>query len=198
LIGLYLTHPQVEIDPAIPVPDWGISSRGRERIEAMLGRPWLKGLKRVVASQERKAVETARLIAESLELSYEVFPDMGENDRSSTGFLEPFAFERAADAFFAEPSVSWNGWERAVDAQARIAAAVRHVLEDSDRENEILFVGHGAVGTLLKCRLARRPISRAEDQPAGGGNIYAFSLAGLDLLCDWTPIERFESARDGS
>ena len=155
-------------------------------------------MKRVVASEERKAIETARLIAESLEVPCEVFPDMGENDRSSTGFLEPLAFERAADAFFAEPTVSWNGWERAADAQARIVTAVRRVLEDNDRGKEILFVGHGAVGTRLNCHLAQRPISRAEDQPAGGGSIYAFSLAGLRLLCDWTPVERFEGVRDGS
>jgi broad specificity phosphatase PhoE len=77
-------------------------------------------------------------------------------------------------------------------------AAVQRVLENHDRGNEILFVGHGAVGTLLKCHLARRRISRAEDQAAGGGNIYAFSLAGLDLLCDWTPVELFEGARNGS
>jgi broad specificity phosphatase PhoE len=198
LIGLYLTHPQVEIEPAIPVPEWGISNRGRERIEAILGRPWLKGLRRVVASQERKAVKTARLIADWLNMSCEVFPDIGENDRSSTGFLEPLAFERAADAFFALPTLSWNGWERAADAQERIVAAVRRILEGHDSRNQVLFVGHGAVGTLLKCHLAHRPISRVEDQPAGGGNIYAFSLAGLDLLCDWTPMERFEGARHGS
>ena len=198
MIGLYLTHPQVEIDPAIPVPEWGISSKGRERIEAILDRSWLKGLKRVVASAERKAVETARLVAGSLEIPCEVFPDMGENDRSSTGFLEPLAFERAADAFFAAPSVSWNGWECAVDAQTRIVMAVRRVLESHDRGKEILFVGHGAVGTLLKCHLAHRAISRAEDQPAGGGNIYAFSLVDLSLLCDWTPMERFEGARNES
>jgi broad specificity phosphatase PhoE len=197
LIGLYLTHPQVEIEPGIPVPQWRISDKGRARIEAILGRRWVKRLKRVVASEERKAVETGELIAASLGLPLETFSDMGENDRSSTGFLEPPAFERAADAFFARPGESWNGWERAVDAQARIVAAVERVLRQPGEAGEVLFVGHGAVGTLLKCRLARRPISRAEDQPAGGGNIYAFSLVAPALLCDWTPIEQFEDVPNG-
>lgn len=66
MIGVYLTHPQVEIDPNVPVPEWGLSSRGRERIDAILGRPWLKGLKRIVASEERKAIETGERIAASL------------------------------------------------------------------------------------------------------------------------------------
>ena len=192
MIGLYLTHPQVEIDPTIPVPEWRISSHGRARIEAVLGRPWLKDVKLVIASDERKAVDTARLIADSRALACQVFPGMGENDRSSTGFLDPPLFEKAADAFFAFPSESWNGWERAADAQARIVGAFGRALKAHRPEGNVLFVGHGAVGTLLKCHLARRPISRREDQPAGGGNIYAFPLAGSGLLCDWTPIERFE------
>lgn len=198
MIALYLTHPQVEIDPAIPVPRWRLSARGRGRVEAVLGRAWLQGVGRIVASEERKAVETAGLIVASLGLDAEVFPDMGENDRSSTGFLEPAAFERAADAFFARPDQSWNGWEKAVDAQARIVAAVEGVLRGYDPATRMLLVGHGAVGTLLKCWLAQRPISRGEDQPAGGGNVYAFSLAARELLCDWTPMEEFDDAWNGS
>lgn len=196
MIGVYLTHPQVEIDPNVPVPEWGLSSRGRERIDAILGRPWLKGLKRIVASEERKAIETGERIAASLGITCQTFPDMGENDRSATGFLKPDVFERAADAFFAHPTRSWNGWERAVDAQARIVVAVEHVLQAHDSGGDMIFVGHGAVGTLLKCHLARRPISRHEDQQPGGGNVFAFSLADRRMFCDWTPIERFEDTRD--
>ncbi len=119
-------------------------------------------------------------------------PHFGENDRSSTGFLPPEQFEAAADEFFAHPAQSWNGWETADDAQARIVEAVGHVLIDHQEDRPILFVGHGAVGTLLKCRIAGRAISRTEDQPAGGGNLFAFRLGERKLLCDWTPVERFE------
>jgi broad specificity phosphatase PhoE len=194
LIGVYLTHPQVEIDPGKPVPEWSLSSNGRDRVVDILDRPWLRATRRILSSAERKAVETAELVAEALGLSVETAAEMGENDRSSTGFLEPAAFERAADRFFAEPDLSWNGWERASDAASRITQAVDRLLATHDRKHQVLLVGHGAVGTLLKCRLAGRGISRAEDQPAGGGNIYAFSLANRRLLCDWTPMEEFRGA----
>ena len=36
-----------------------------------------------------------------------------------------------ADAFFAKPEESVRGWERAVDAQARVAAAVDDILQAS-------------------------------------------------------------------
>lgn len=190
VIGYYLTHPQVEIDPKIPVPLWRLSATGRARVETMLDRPWLRTVRRILSSDETKAVEAAAIIGARLRVPIEIDPEMGENDRSATGFLEPRAFEAAADRFFAEPEVSWNGWERAVDAADRIEQAVTRAL--ADRTGPVLLVGHGGVGTLLKCRLDGRAIARDRDQPAGGGNIFAFTLAGGGLLCDWTPMEDFD------
>lgn len=192
MIAYYLTHPQVAVDPEIPVPDWSLSPAGRARVEALRGKPWLASLRRIVSSRERKAIETAELIGVATGVAVEVRPGMGENDRSSTGFLPPEQFEAAADEFFARPARSWHGWETADDAQARIVEAVGQVLVDHPEDRPVLFVGHGAVGTLLKCRIADRPISRTQDQPAGGGNVFAFRLHERRLLCDWTPVERFE------
>lgn len=192
MIGYYLTHPQVAIDPAIPVPQWSLSERGRERIVANLEKPWLRSIRRIVASREPKAIETAELLGDRLGLPAETDRDLDENDRSATGFIPPEKFDAAADAFFAEPQKSWRGWERAVDAQLRIVGAVTRILSAHDPKQPILFAGHGGVGTLLKCHLERAPISRQKDQPAGGGNIYAFSLGDGKLLSGWTPIEQFE------
>lgn len=196
MIGYYLTHPQVQIDPTVPVPDWSLSAVGRARIEAVRGRPWLDGLRRIVSSEERKAVETAEIIAVDRGLIVEQAVGMGENDRSSAGFLPPDHFETAADAFFAAPDRSWNGWERAVDAQARIVGAIEAALAAVPDGVPILFVGHGAVGTLLKCALSGRAIARSEDQPHGGGNVFAFRLEERALLSDWTPVEQFQGELD--
>ena len=114
---------------------------------------------------------------------------MHENDRSATGYLKPDAFERMADAFFARPMENVSGWERAVDAQARIVGAVEAVLAGALPAGDVLFVGHGAVGTLLMCHLMGAPISRAHDQPAGGGNVVAFDRDTRALLHGWRPLE---------
>lgn len=192
MFAVYLTHPQVAIDPDTPVPDWGLSETGRARVEALAGKPWVAGISRIVSSAERKAVETAEILARVAGCPVETVEEMGENDRSATGFLAPPEFEAAADRFFAEPEASYRGWERAVDAQARIVTAIDRTLETHDPAFPILFVGHGGVGTLLKCHLAARPIARTEDQgPGGGGMVFGFSLVDRQLLCDWTPIESF-------
>jgi broad specificity phosphatase PhoE len=189
MFGLYITHPQVEIDPAVPVPDWGLSTIGRARAEASAGQAWVRRLTRIVSSGERKAIETSEILAAATGIKVETRETMHENDRSATGFLAPPDFEKAADWFFAHPAESYRGWERAIDAQARIVGAVDAILATHDTNKPIAFVGHGGVGTLLKCHLSGIPISRSQDQPGGGGNLFCFSLADRRISCDWTAME---------
>ena len=191
MFGVYITHPQVQIDPLVPVPRWGLSDLGRSRTSATARLEWVDALKRIISSDETKATETADILAAGSGIAVEIADDMGENDRSATGFLPPPAFEAAADWFFAHPQESYRGWERAIDAQTRIAAAVDRILETHDPALPIAFVGHGGVGTLLKCHLGNRDIARTEDQPAGGGNLFAFRLADRTLACDWTAMEEW-------
>lgn len=187
---LYLTHPQVRIEPHIPVPSWGLSDAGRARTTTLGSSVWIRRFRRVISSEEVKAREAAEILAQRLQIPVEVRPDLHENDRSSTGYLPGPEFEATADAFFASPDVSIRGWETARAAQARILRSVRAIIAE-DPCVPTLFVGHGAVGTLLKCALAGRAISRQEDQPAGGGHHFSFSLGpdALGLGHDWLPLE---------
>src|SRR6266700_8081661 len=109
----YLTHPQFKIDPAIPVPSWGLSEVGRTRTEAIAGTGRFSATTQIISSGERKAIETAEIIAAKLNVDVEVRQAMHENDRSATGFLMPDEFEAVANQFFAQPDISIRGWERA-------------------------------------------------------------------------------------
>jgi broad specificity phosphatase PhoE len=120
----YITHPDVVVDPATPVSEWRLSDRGRDRLTTMLMRPWVDGICRVVSSEERKALETVVMLADHLGVTAEVRPSTGEVDRSSTGFVPADEHERLADECFAHPELSAAGWERALDAQLRIVAAL--------------------------------------------------------------------------
>lgn len=192
MYALYITHPQVRIDPSVPVPQWGLSDIGLQRTRRASTQAWSGQLRRIVSSSENKALETARILASVNDLNVETADNMHENDRSATGFLPPDRFERAADWFFAHPHASYKGWETAADAQTRIVDAVISVLDGHDASQPIAFIGHGAVGTLLKCHLSRDVIKRANDQPAGGGNLFRFNLADMKVTCDWTPMETWQ------
>jgi broad specificity phosphatase PhoE len=185
----YLTHPQVKIDPAIAVPSWGLSEVGRARTEAIAGTGRLSATTQIVSSGERKAIETAEIIAAKLNVDVEVRQAMHENDRSATGFLMPDEFEAVANQFFAQPEISIRGWERAIDAQSRIVGEVEHVLA-RERPGDVLFVGHGGVGTLLYCHYSGLAIDRAHDQPAGGGGyFFAFAEDGRRVQHSWRRLE---------
>lgn len=193
MFGLYITHPQVRIDPDVPVPRWGLSDIGRERAMVTGALPWVKRLGRIVSSDETKAIETAEILASAAGITIEIDERGHENDRSATGFLPPPEFEKAADWFFAHPEESFHSWERAVDAQARIVSVVARVLADHDPTVPIAFVGHGGVGTLLRCHLGGMPIARSHDQTGGGGgNLYAFGLSDRKLLTGWVPMEHWQ------
>ena len=185
---LYLSHPEVVIDPAVLVPDWGLSTVGRARVLLVRDAAWVRACRRIVTSAERKAVETAELLAEASGAAIEVRPLMHENDRTATGFLPPPEFEAVADQFFARADLSVRGWERAVDARARILAEFRAVTAGHDPAQPLLLVGHGGVGTLLYCALADCPIDRRFDQKRAG-SVIAIDARSHRPRFGWTAME---------
>jgi len=193
MYALYVTHPEVIIDPAVPVPLWSLSPEGEARARAFAQHPLVKRARRVVSSNERKAIELAQAMAVAARAPLTAEHEFAENDRSATGFVPSEHFEQLADAFFAHPDESVEGWEPASAAQARIAGAFEAAIALHDITQPIAFAGHGGVGTLLKCYLDDRPIARAEDQSRlgnpGGGNVLIIRLSDLSLQSDWLPME---------
>ena len=186
----FITHPDVVIDPVVPVPEWPLSDVGLARMKAGLAQPWVRGIGAIWASTERKALDGAMVLSAATGVPVRTMAELGENDRSATGYLPRAEFEATADLFFAHPERSIRGWERAVDAQARIVAAVEAALAASAADVDVAIVAHGGVGALLMCALEAVPISRAHDQPGGaGGTYFAFDRGTRLLRHGW---ERFD------
>lgn len=172
----------------VPVPRWPLSELGKKRMRSCLRQPWVREIRSIYCSTEQKAIDAATILSEHLGVPFVEVPELGENDRSATGFLPPDEFERVADEFFATPTVSVRGWERAVDAQGRVVKAIERIAEKT--EGMIAIVAHGAVGTLLYCHLAGEAIARRWDQPRiGGGNYFRFTLSPRAAHSWWQPID---------
>jgi broad specificity phosphatase PhoE len=180
----FITHPDVAIDPSVPVPDWPLNERGRRRMRAVVSRSWVCDVRSIFSSGERKACDGAQILSEGLGLSgYSIVADLRENDRSATGFLEAREFDATVDAFFTWPRTSVRGWESAADAQARIVRAVERVIPQAPDNGDVVIVGHGGTGALLYCHLAEVPISRRHEQPpTNGGNWFGFDSASRRLV----------------
>ncbi len=186
----FVTHPEVVIDPEINVVNWSLSERGLARMQSLLRQPWLDDISSVYCSAEKKAVDGAKIVCAALNLPVCQLRELGENDRSATGYLPAAEFELVADQFFSEPTMSVRGWETAIAAQSRIVQAVNRVREEATVTGSILIISHGAVGALLYCNLNGYDIDRKYDQPgAGGGNYFSFDRHSNKVFHAWRPIE---------
>jgi broad specificity phosphatase PhoE len=183
-----VTHPEVQVEPGVPVPEWALSNDGLRRAQGLLALSWVRRVAHVFSSAERKAMQTAELLAAACGGPRSVVDEaLGENDRSATGFLPPAEFEAVADLFFREPTESVRGWESALTAQQRVVMAVDRCLARATT-HDLAVVTHGAVGTLLWCHLAGEPIDRKHDQP-GQGSWYSVDLATMRPLSAWTRLQ---------
>ena len=185
----YLTHPQVVIDPAVPVPRWPLTEEGRRR--AGLFADTLAGgsVTAVWSSNEQKALDGGAIIAGRLGVPHRIDPDLGENDRSATGYIAPPEFWEVVAEFFGKPDESVRGWETARHAQDRIVTAMQRLARDEPTRGDIVVVAHGGVGELLMAHLQGVAIGAAEKpQHAGGGCWIEIDKDEFSLLAGWRNV----------
>lgn len=185
----FLTHPEVVIDPAIPIPDWRLSDVGRTRMERFVGQAQSQGLAAAYSSAERKATDGAAIAAVALGVPHRIDPELGENDRSSTGYLAPAEFWQVVEVFFDRPDESVRGWETARAAQTRIVRAMKRLVGGEQAPGDILVVSHGGVGRLLAAHLQGVEIGQ-EDRPEhpGGGCWLEIDRETLRIRRTWQSI----------
>lgn len=187
---IFLTHPEVVIDPNMPVPAWPLSAVGRWRAARFA--TWCEALDlaAVYSSDEQKAVDGGQIIASHRGVPHWTDAALGENDRSSTGYVAPPRFWEIVESFFARPDESVLGWETARAAQARILGAVQRANAEAEPRKDLVIVSHGGVGRLLAAALSGVPIGQ-ESQPghSGGGCWLEIDRADLTIIRDWQAIE---------
>ncbi len=187
---IFITHANVSIDPKVPIPEWGLSKIGKERHQQFNTKPIIKNVQSIYSSNEQKAIDGANILAKHLGLTFTKIESLGENDRSSTGYLIEEEFQKTVDAFFSYPEKSIRGWERAIDVQNRIVNTIEDILTtEKTSSSDIAIVAHGGVGALLLCHLLKEKISRKFDQPFnGGGNYFSFNRRTREVIHSWKDI----------
>lgn len=180
----FVTHPEVVINKNTSITEWCLSEKGLKRVDDLLKQSWIKDIDKIFCSKENKAKIAAKKIGNKLNLKTNYLPELGETDRSSTGFLELNEFNETVDKFFENPNESIKGWERSIDAQQRIVNAIKKIISISKKNENVAVVAHGGVGVLLLCYLKKIPISRKEDQP-GQGHFFVFDKKNGKLIHGW-------------
>jgi broad specificity phosphatase PhoE len=145
---ILVKHAMPVVEPHTPPSSWRLSEEGRQQSLVLAERLEDYALERVITSEEPKAAETAKIVAERLGLAWSVAPGLHEHDRTDADFGTQNEFESVARTFFENPgSLVW-GSETAEQASARFTSGVRAVLEEHP-EGNLALVAHGTVITLF-------------------------------------------------
>ncbi len=184
--AFFITHPEVVVNKSCPVSRWHLADVGIARMRTFASCVALQNLGAVWSSDETKAIEAAGILAARFGLPVHVSAQLHENDRSATGFLPPDEFEKTADAFFANPTISVRGWETAAAAQQRVTQAFAAIIS-AHTGGDVAVVAHGGVGTLLLCHLLNLPIDRKYDQPFQG-HYWALNIEESSVIHRWQSI----------
>jgi 2,3-bisphosphoglycerate-dependent phosphoglycerate mutase len=146
-----IKHARPVVTPGVPPTTWPLSAQGREDCAALAARLRHYRPARIVSSDERKARETAQLLARHLAFASDLpsLPGLREHARTPADFFPTqAAFEAAVQALFAQPDTLVFGQETAHQAHARFTTAIEQLLTDTPA-GDLLVVAHGTVLTLL-------------------------------------------------
>lgn len=149
---LYLIkHARPEIVAGAMAKDWLLGEQGQRQAEQLAAYFADKALALVVVSQEAKARETGRILAEKLGLPFSTFPGLHEHRRESTQWVADTArWEAMVQDFFAHPDELVFGEETAHQAHDRFAGAIAELMNQT--QGDLAVACHGTVTSLLVSR----------------------------------------------
>lgn len=184
---ILVRHSLPEMVTGMPASRWHLSAEGRQRCERLAGRLAGYNLAVIVASEEPKASETGRIVAEGLALPFRTAPELHEHERGAvTDVGGPEQFQAQVVRLFKLPDELVMGYETANQAHARFAGAVAHVVAQHPAGN-LAIVSHGTVMTLF--------IARANGlNPASFWRSLGLPAFAVLSLPDWRLLEIVEHA----
>ena len=159
-------HSEPEIEPDRPASTWRLSESGRAKAKLLAEE--LRGFNpaSIWCSKEPKAIETAQILADALNVPVNVTNGLEEHHRSSVPYFPAQNdFERAVEQFLQNPDSVVLGDETAKQALQRFAAAIERIVT-TDTAEAAIIVTHGTVMTL-----------------------YTASVSGVEPMCFWRSLE---------
>lgn len=150
---ILVKHARPLVQPDLPPERWPLSPEGRRQCVALAERlrPHAPGV--IVTSEEAKAAETGRLIAEALGVPFETAPGLHEHDRGNVPQLPTREFISLMALAFKKPGERVLGRETLREAGERFRTALESVLRARGAQNAAV-VTHGTVLALYAERAA--------------------------------------------
>ena len=149
---IFLRHAKTKVDNTLPIADWFLTDDGVEHAKEVSGDSVFNDVDLMFASTERKAVDTAKPIAERLNKEIIQVENLGEIKRPNAEKITLEEYKRLKSVVFSNFDKSEGGWETANRALSRFSEAVEDI--DKKYENKvILIVAHGTVMSLYFAKI---------------------------------------------
>jgi broad specificity phosphatase PhoE len=145
---ILIKHARPEVVEDVPSHEWELSDQGNASCGPLAEALRVHAPSMIVTSDEPKAIETGRLIAEILKVPTEIAPDLHEHDRSNVPMMRSGEFLSALAMFFKQPAQFVLGKETARQAAQRFSRGVDAVLQSHPSDN-VALVTHGTVLSLF-------------------------------------------------
>ena len=145
---IVIKHAKPQRMEELPPEKWPLSDEGREACKKLTEVLRPHDPAAIVSSEEPKARETGRIVAELLGKPSATAPDLQEHDRSNVPLLESREFISMMALFFKNRRGLVLGRETAEQAASRISRAIDSVLRGYP-EGNIAIVTHGTVQALF-------------------------------------------------
>mgnify|MGYP000500812927 CR=1 FL=1 len=143
-----IRHAKTKVDPNVDSKLWKLEPSAQTACHTLAEKLEVEGLNRIVTSEEFKAEETGRLIAEPLSISCQSAPNLHEHERTGVPFLGEEAWLKTVTSFFENQDELVFGTETATQARERFDRAVRSVLKRYSNET-LAICSHGTVMSLF-------------------------------------------------
>ena len=135
------------LEENVPPNQWRLSEAGKAAALALAQKLASYSLDIIITSVERKAQETAVILAEELGVVWQTAPDLHEHERAAGPLGTREEFTAAVEALFSHPDELVMGLETAHQTLARYAAGVENVLA-AHPDQTVAIVSHGTVMAL--------------------------------------------------
>ncbi len=180
---IYITHPQVIIDAKTPIDQWQLSKDGLEAVERLSQLQFWDDVNKIYSSKETKAFQVAEIISKKFNIAYEAYENFNELDRQSTGLLPINKYMEAVKFTYENFDTSYKGWETLESSYNRNTKQLTGIINGNKGKN-IVIIGHGSAGTLIKCFIKGIKPSFSED-PQKTGCYFVADYKKGKILQDW-------------
>lgn len=144
---ILIRHSLPEIQPEQPAAAWQLSEEGWQRCRILADHLQPYGLKRIFASQELKAGQTAQAVAEQLGIPWASAPGLEEHHRALMHIVPRPEFRSLVARLLQNPQEMIFGEETGAQARERFSSALQRLLQLHPNEN-LGVVTHGTVLSL--------------------------------------------------